>query len=149
MTASGSPARGRTALHSVPQTCVFGSVGFWCGLSTHLPAMEYYFGMRQDLEPIASLRISKAIEQFTEEAQRMLEQTRNQMAARGAILSGNAEQAEFDIQAGTLEKVAHTIADTWVDLLTKRNQKLTRDDPTLIMQKVEGYTSVQVRNLGS
>src|SRR5690348_8682007 len=114
-----------------------------CPSRSILPAMEYYVGMHEDLEPIAGLRISKALEQFTEEAQRVLGQMRNQMAARGAILSGGAEQAEFDIQAGTLEKVARTIADTWVDLLTKRNQKLTRDDLTLIMQKVEGYTSVQ------
>lgn len=105
--------------------------------------------MYDDLEPIAELKITKVIEESTANAERRLGETRNQMTARGKILSGAAEQAEFDIQAGTLEKVARTIADTWVDLLTKRSQELTRDDLTLIMQKVERYTFLQARNLGS
>jgi hypothetical protein len=71
------------------------------------------------------------------------------MAAMGAVLSGGAEKAEFDIQAGVLENVGRAIADTWLELVTRRNQKLTRDDLTFIMQKVEHFTSVQAPNLGS
>ena len=45
--------------------------------------------------------------------------------------------------------VGCAIADTWVELVMRRNQKLTRDDLTFFMQKVEHYTSVQAPNLGS
>lgn len=62
-------------------------------------------------------------------------------------MSGRAETARFNIRANACEKICRIVADTWTELLTKKNGGLTRDDVTFIMQQVEGYTTSHAKTL--
>jgi hypothetical protein len=103
--------------------------------------------MHDDLEPVANLRIAKAFEEVSAEARDRLAELRNQAAAKGSLLSGRTEMAEFDHQVAVVQRVARVISDTWVDLITQKKHALTRDDLTLIMQKVERYTTSEAKAL--
>jgi hypothetical protein len=104
--------------------------------------------MYEDLQPLANLKINKAIEHFTQEMQRQVIETNHQMAAKGSLLSGGAETAKFNIRTSAIESICRTIDNTWVELITKRNHSLTRDDLTFIMQQVENFAFAQANNLG-
>lgn len=92
--------------------------------------------MYEDLQPLASLKIGKAIEQCTQNMERQVIETNRVLAAQGSVLSGGAEMQKFNIRAGSLENVCRTIASTWLELITKRNHAITRDDVTFVMQQV-------------
>jgi hypothetical protein len=105
--------------------------------------------MYEDLQPLAALRINKATEQFTQEMQRQVAETNLSLTAKGSVLTGGAEMQKFNIRAAALENICQTIANTWSELITKRNHSLTRDDLTFIMQQVESYAFTQAKHLGS
>jgi hypothetical protein len=105
--------------------------------------------MHEDLQPLANLRIGKTIDQAAEESIKQLRELNNRLAANGNLLTGHAEVARFNIRAGAVEKVSRTIANTWVELLVKKQCRLTRDDLTFIMQQVEGHTLSQAKNLSA
>jgi hypothetical protein len=102
--------------------------------------------MYEDLQALASLKINKAIEQLTQDAERQLVATSRRAGA--SFLTGGAEAQRFNIRAGAQESICRTIADTWTALLVKRSRRLTRDDLNFIMQEVETHALSQAKPLG-
>lgn len=101
--------------------------------------------MYTELEPLASLRISKAIEKARREHNERDARTMREFAARGLARSGPASAAMVTSYAQWLEDSCRAIADIWLDLILKLDGRLSEESVRFITQKVEEFAAQQVK----
>jgi hypothetical protein len=105
--------------------------------------------MHEDLEPLANLKIGKAMEESSREMQEQLSKKIAELNARGLARSGMMMAAKFDIRAAAMERRLRSIADTWTELITRSKGSLSREDVTFIMSKVQAAAGASTQSLAA
>jgi diguanylate cyclase (GGDEF)-like protein len=91
----------------------------------------------EELEPLAQLRITKALEKLIVQRDSRLGSTRSQLAARGLADSGMWVASLLDIHVGFLDQLCRQISDIWTELISEKGQRLSAEAVAFITQKIE------------
>jgi hypothetical protein len=93
----------------------------------------------EDLEPIANLKYVDAAEAGAKKMhQRLVEM---QAKYRGHGISGRFELTKVNIRLEAVKQECRSLYDIWLDLIFRRNGKITRPDVKFVMSKVETCAS--------
>jgi hypothetical protein len=99
--------------------------------------------MYEDLEAIAQLKFGKEIESVSARTRESVRNAKAEYAAltRGAnIISGQQEASIARLSMECSERLARSLFNIWVALITQRNDYIARADVGFIMPKIEGFT---------
>jgi len=105
--------------------------------------------MYDELEPVARLRIGRTIDRSTKERQTKMVAIGADFARRGLSRSGPFEAAKLKLLLESAEEVLREVANTWRDLIVRRDGKLTQSGAGFVMQRVEEFASAQSTNIPS
>lgn len=106
----------------------------------------------EDLEPIASLKIGKIVEQVSRDGATKLSATIGDLARRGLghPEGGPVIAARMRMAIEGAERLCQGVTDTWLGLILERNKgRITRDDVNFILAKVDSCAQAQGRNIAS
>jgi hypothetical protein len=103
----------------------------------------------EDLEQIAQLKFSKEMNAIAEQTRLSVQEAKNHFAAiTGAgIRSGQHEASLARLRIAGTERMGRALFDIWVDLITKRNGKISRADVDFVAHKIEQFVGAQRSNL--
>jgi hypothetical protein len=99
--------------------------------------------MYEDLEAIVRLKFGKEIEKISAQTRESIRNAKLEYAAltRGAnVISGQHEASLARLGMEGSERLARSLFDIWVTLITQRNDHIARADVSFIMPKIEGFT---------
>ncbi len=106
--------------------------------------------MYEDLEPIARLKFGKEMEAISKQTLANVQKARAEYAALGAVgRSGQHEAAIARMRISGTEHIGRALFRIWVDLITRRNGRIVRDDISFILEKLKEFTNAQTINLSS
>jgi hypothetical protein len=103
----------------------------------------------EDLEPIAQLKFGKEMNAIAEQTRLSVQEAKSRFAAMTGtgIRSGQHEASLARIRIAGIERMGRVLFDIWVDLITKRNGKISRADVAFIAHKMEQFVGAQKSNL--
>jgi hypothetical protein len=101
----------------------------------------------EDLRQIANLRFSKVAEQISQDTQTELAKSTMAAAANGTVLSGPFEQKQLGTRLRATEQMCRALCDIWLELITRRNGAISREDVNFIMDKVGVFARAQMEHL--
>src|ERR1700730_3508453 len=105
--------------------------------------------MYEELEPVARLRIGRTIDRSTIERQAKMVALGADFARRGLSQSGPFEAAKIKLLLESFEETCREIANTWRDLIIRKDGRLTQSSAAFIMEQVEVFAHAQSRNIPS
>jgi hypothetical protein len=103
--------------------------------------------MYEDLEPIAGLRHGATVEPIMREMQKNLSEAIEHFGARGLARSGPLEAEKLRIRVAASERACRALYEIWLDLITRRQGRITREDIAFIMAKVEGISIAHAKGM--
>jgi len=103
--------------------------------------------MYEDLEAVAQLRMGRATDRIAKECSETLVRTGAEFAARGLSRSGPFEAARLKLFLNSAEQICREVANTWRDLIIRKDGKLSQSGIAFIMSKVEESGQSQARNI--
>jgi hypothetical protein len=105
--------------------------------------------VHEDLEPIAKLKFAKAMNAIAEETRIGVREASSRFAAMtgAGIRSGQHEASLARMRISGIERMGRALFDIWVDLITKRNGKVSRSDAGFVAHKIEQFAGTQKSHL--
>jgi nucleoside 2-deoxyribosyltransferase len=103
--------------------------------------------MYEELEPVVRLRIGRTIDRIVNERQLKMVEIGADFARRGLSRSGPFEAAKIKLLLQSAEEMCREVANTWRDLIVRKDGKLSQNSVPFIMQRVEEYAHAQDRNI--
>ena len=91
----------------------------------------------RDIEPLANLKIGKAIDRLSKENAERTSKINADFATRGLGQSGPLDAARLKSRLRMAEEVCREVSSIWLHLILKRDQVLTQEATSLIMAKVQ------------
>ena len=97
--------------------------------------------MFEELEAIANLKFGKLVDSIAEETQEKLVEYNRKATARGSVLGGFAESERVRIRLDGAERKCRGLSEIWLQLIIKKNGRLTQEDLQFIMTRVKQCAS--------
>jgi nucleoside 2-deoxyribosyltransferase len=110
------------------------------------PLAETEADVYEDLEAVAGLRIGRVMERVSKEHSEKLVHSNAEFASRGLAQSGPMQQARVELSISAAEGICREVANTWRELIVKRDRRLTQDSVRFIMSKVEAHAQSLIRS---
>ena len=106
--------------------------------------------MYEDLEPIANLKYGQMIGPILSRMEEQLAEAVASFGQRGLAFSGAIEAERLKIRVEASERICRMLYEIWLDLIVRRTGgRITREDVTFIMERVERCAEARARDLRS
>jgi nucleoside 2-deoxyribosyltransferase len=103
----------------------------------------------EDLEALAGLRIGRTIDRVAKAHAEKLVQVNTDYAARGLANSGPIQTARLNLALDATEEISREVANTWRDLIKRKDGRLTKESVAFIMTKVTAIAHTRIASFAS
>ena len=103
--------------------------------------------MYEDLQTLANLKLSKAIETISQEIGDRHRSKVAELNLRGLLRSGLMVKAIIDLQMERCDRICRAIEAIWKDLIVRRDGKLSKEAVSFIVDKVSKQTDAAANNV--
>jgi nucleoside 2-deoxyribosyltransferase len=101
----------------------------------------------ENLEPVANLRIVRAIERISKARTDKIVQVNSEYATRGLSRSGMLGAAKIKLSLDSAQEICRETANTWRELIVRNDGKLSPSSIAFIVAKVSQVGQSQARNI--
>jgi hypothetical protein len=99
--------------------------------------------MYKELEPLANLKIGKAVDKLARENSERLVRIQTEHAARGLVRSGMLDMAKLKSRLQLVKGICEEVSRVWIELIRLEDGRLTPESVNFIKKKVSEWVQGQ------